>query len=296
MSDIDILKRQALRGKPRQNDGIGLVQAADASLRIKEHVDLLEWLQGDVQRFLPHEVLIAGWGDFKNGDVRFDVVSSLPHLRTEILYEQGEANRLAARGGRNQSAATGATEGGVVPFLVKMRDRWHAVDCTPLIVLRSSQDNGMDFAFPGCNQEAAEFLQTIRTSMVHGVHDRRDKLECVYVFLSTHESSDPLFLRNLGFLLPYVDHGLRKVAQLPVQVAAQKTSNPEPVKPGDPMGLSLREHEIMELVRVGKTNVEIAAILKLSSFTVKNHLQRIYKKVGTSGRAHTVAKLGQRKE
>ena len=295
MSDNESLKRQAPPGEPRQNDGIGLVQTAEASLGIKEHMNLLHWLQGDVQRFLPHEVLIAGWGDFDQGDVRFDVVSAVPHLRTEALYALGDANRPSAAACLNNSAATDATPCGVVPFLVRMRDRWRAVDCSPVIALRNSRNNGMDFICRSCDREAAEFLRTIRSCVIHGVHDRRQKLECIYVFLSTNELPDPLFLRNLGFLLPYVDHSLRKVSHLPIQVAAQKPAKPNPGDPEEQAALSQREIEIMEWVRIGKTNFEIGVILNLSAFTVKNHLQRIYKKVGTSGRAHTVTKLNERK-
>jgi DNA-binding CsgD family transcriptional regulator len=131
--------------------------------------------------------------------------------------------------------------------------------------------------------------------VIHGVHDRRDKLECIYVFLSTNEQPDPLFLRSLSFLLPYVDHSLRRVSHLPVQAAAQKPVQPNPAEAEEHTTLSQREIQIMEWVRIGKTNFEIGVILNISAFTVKNHLQRIYKKVGTSGRAHTVTKLNERK-
>ena len=32
-----------------------------AGLEIRRHVDLLDWLQGDVQRYLPHDILMTGW-------------------------------------------------------------------------------------------------------------------------------------------------------------------------------------------------------------------------------------------
>jgi DNA-binding CsgD family transcriptional regulator len=78
-------------------------------------------------------------------------------------------------------------------------------------------------------------------------------------------------------------------------VASQQPAKPSADEPEEPVALSQREIEIMEWVRIGKTNFEIGVILNLSAFTVKNHLQRIYKKVGTSGRAHTVTKLNERK-
>jgi DNA-binding CsgD family transcriptional regulator len=55
--------------------------------------------------------------------------------------------------------------------------------------------------------------------------------------------------------------------------------------------LSARELEIMQWVRMGKTNSEIAMILHLSTFTVKNHMRRIYKKLDVLNRAQAVGSL-----
>ena len=44
----------------------------------------------------------------------------------------------------------------------------------------------------------------------------------------------------------------------------------------------------MEWVRMGKTNQEIGMILNISAFTVKNHLQRIFKKLDAMNRAQAV--------
>ena len=55
--------------------------------------------------------------------------------------------------------------------------------------------------------------------------------------------------------------------------------------------LSTRELEIMEWVRQGKTNAEIGIILDISAFTVKNHMQRILKKLDVLNRAQAVAKM-----
>jgi DNA-binding CsgD family transcriptional regulator len=46
---------------------------------------------------------------------------------------------------------------------------------------------------------------------------------------------------------------------------------------------------IMQWVRAGKTNAEIGMILDISAFTVKNHLQRIFKKLNVFNRAQAVA-------
>jgi DNA-binding CsgD family transcriptional regulator len=55
--------------------------------------------------------------------------------------------------------------------------------------------------------------------------------------------------------------------------------------------LSKREVEIMQWLKIGKTNREIGCILDISPCTVKNHLQRIFKKLTVFNRTHAVTKF-----
>jgi DNA-binding CsgD family transcriptional regulator len=55
-------------------------------------------------------------------------------------------------------------------------------------------------------------------------------------------------------------------------------------------GLSVREDEVMQWVALGKTNPEIGKIMEISEFTVKNHLQRVFKKLDVTNRAQAVGK------
>jgi DNA-binding NarL/FixJ family response regulator len=56
-----------------------------------------------------------------------------------------------------------------------------------------------------------------------------------------------------------------------------------------PLGLSLREAEIMTLIAEGHSNGEIAAQLVLAEKTVKNHVNRIYAKMGAQSRAAAIS-------
>jgi DNA-binding NarL/FixJ family response regulator len=53
-------------------------------------------------------------------------------------------------------------------------------------------------------------------------------------------------------------------------------------------GLSRREQQLVGLVRIGLTNKEIAARLNLSERTIKNHVHRIFRKVGVRDRVAMV--------
>jgi DNA-binding CsgD family transcriptional regulator len=55
-----------------------------------------------------------------------------------------------------------------------------------------------------------------------------------------------------------------------------------------PLGLSLREAEVMSLIAEGHSNGEIAAKLVLAEKTVKNHVNRIYAKLGAESRAAAI--------
>ena len=70
--------------------------------------------------------------------------------------------------------------------------------------------------------------------------------------------------------------------------------SPSPVPRLRPRGaspdeLSSREVEVLQLVSEGRSNKEIGDALGLSALTVKSHLARIARKVGTGDRAEMVA-------
>jgi DNA-binding NarL/FixJ family response regulator len=54
------------------------------------------------------------------------------------------------------------------------------------------------------------------------------------------------------------------------------------------LGLSAREIEVMSLIAGGHTNGEIAARLFLAEKTVKNHVRRIYSKLGVHNRSAAI--------
>jgi DNA-binding CsgD family transcriptional regulator len=70
-----------------------------------------------------------------------------------------------------------------------------------------------------------------------------------------------------------------------------------PASPGVPsdldglpnLRLSARELEVMALIAGGHTNGEIAAHLFLAEKTVKNHVRRIYSKLGVDSRPAAIA-------
>jgi DNA-binding NarL/FixJ family response regulator len=78
-----------------------------------------------------------------------------------------------------------------------------------------------------------------------------------------------------------------------IDEAKSNKSAPAPPRETPPdrtrFGLSAREAEVMDLVTQGHTNRDIAVRLFLTEKTVKNHLNRIYAKLGVPNRASAIA-------
>lgn len=84
-------------------------------------------------------------------------------------------------------------------------------------------------------------------------------------------------------------HGARSF----LVVRPEEVSKAEPVRArprsGSPDELSSREVEVLQLVAEGQSNKDIGEALSLSALTVKSHLARIARKLGTGDRAEMVA-------
>ncbi|MCZ2498210.1 transcriptional regulator EpsA [Xylophilus sp. Kf1] len=235
---------------------------------VKRHFDLLVWLQGDVQAHIPHDILVAGWGDFEKGPLFHDVVSDLQGVRSENI----ETRALA-------------------PFLKTLFQQWLDYDRRPFVI--SANESGWFRDEVDLQRQLGDGLQRARSMLVHGVHDERGGHDCIYVMLSTKMRYGDAVCSAMEILLPYIDTALRQVAHLPLQQAGGDAEKPAAFGAAggfvEIWNLSPREVEIMHWVAMGKTNFEIGSILNISSFTVKNHMQRIFKKLDVSNRMQAVS-------
>ena len=66
--------------------------------------------------------------------------------------------------------------------------------------------------------------------------------------------------------------------------AEANSAMPGELLPGDAMGLSRREREVLRLVVEGRSNPDIAAALFISQKTVSNHVTNILTKLGVESR------------
>ncbi len=88
---------------------------------------------------------------------------------------------------------------------------------------------------------------------------------------------------------------LRAAARGEVQLtaAAARELGSGSVSPTSDLGLSQREIEVVALLAASRTNREIADELYLSANTVRNHVQRIARKLGVSTRMEIVVRASE---
>ncbi|MBB2892649.1 LuxR C-terminal-related transcriptional regulator [Flexivirga oryzae] len=80
-----------------------------------------------------------------------------------------------------------------------------------------------------------------------------------------------------------------RMAQASRAYSAQCPGAPKPLLLVEPIALTARERNIVDLARRGSTNQEIADLLVVSVRTVESHLQHAYRKLGVAGRSELVA-------
>jgi transcriptional regulator EpsA len=248
-------------------DQAHFVATVRESLHIKCHFQLLLWLQGEFQRCVPHQIFIAVWGDFANGAVQHDLVSAIPGIRTGQIANK-DINR----------------------FTGQLFNRWVKQGAGPYGAIFE----GLKLGSQNAVRAEIEAFRNMHSVLVHGIHDERGRTDCLYVFLNSDPGIAGATLDNLRVTLPFVDAAMRQVAHLPSQYPVPLAAELDPADFAESQTdsvLSDREQEIMNWVKQGKTNYETGIILNISTFTVKNHLQRIFRKLNVTNRAQAVSKL-----
>jgi transcriptional regulator EpsA len=230
--------------------------------RIRRHYDIYRWLGGEVQHFLPHEILLSAWGDFEAWAVRLDLTSALPGVRTGQLAHCRADSLVRQAYARWINAAR-------EPVLLKAADT--------------------EAAQHGCPCAIHAALRSMRSVLVHGVHDQRSDRDSLFIAFTcgsfTKGRSLARFVSLLEPLVAQIDAAFRKVPAFPLNDARFALRAGANV-----LDLSTREMEVLDALCRGRTNLQIAAALDISPFTVKNHVQRIFRKIGVTNRTHAAAR------
>ncbi|MBK6974876.1 MAG: hypothetical protein IPH26_18755 [Sterolibacteriaceae bacterium] len=163
----------------------------------------------------------------------------------------------------------------IVRFASKASRLWLEADRTPLLLNGSCEGFNLCSRFP----DGGKIL-------IHGVDLLFGREGSLFALMcdSTQDFANVLSIVQL--ISPYLQlavHRIRESANRP------KFGAPVASSRASALSLSSREIQILESVRDGKSNAEIGHALNISPYTVKNHLQRTFRKLEVSTRTQAVA-------
>jgi len=236
-------------------DSVALVSAITDAVAVRRRFQFFAWTQGHLQSLLPHGVLVCGLPRGTGTGMFFDYFHNLP-LPTQAL-------------GRLCHPRDGVAVG--------MLEAWRAQGCDPLVV----QD--------GQASSAALFEQLqdlgLGVTLAHGIPFEQSSVGAhgFFAFVSLRGAPGARETAIASMTVPYVFSTYCRALsrdRAPVTVSTAPSDG----------ALSEREVEILHWVREGKSNHEIGMVLSISPLTVKNHIQRILKKLQASNRTQAVSK------
>jgi transcriptional regulator EpsA len=229
----------------------------DASLRVHERAHFFSWTQGLLQSLIRHEALICALRDGVPLSFRADSFSTIapdPAIFGEMFLRDAL----------------------VAPSLIKA---WEERHFCPVIC---AVGNGSQFASGAFARELERMGAT--QLLAHGTHDADGQVTSFFTFacMPGTLASKQAYLAQLA--VPFLHS-----AWVRTQINGRTKSNDGP-KPAEATNVTIREQEILRWIYLGKSNFEIGTILNISPLTVKNHVQKILRKLNVVNRAQAVGK------
>ncbi|GIU15032.1 LuxR C-terminal-related transcriptional regulator [Shewanella sp. MBTL60-007] len=145
-------------------------------------------------------------------------------------------------------------------------------------------------------------LATVDVQTAYQIQKRIDKASNVtrVVFIHFPKQIDAKFLVNASVTAGvfYSDASLESIGEGMAEILKGKVVIPQSViessSSKDPVSdnvetLTIREREVLQVLRSGSTNIDIANRLFVSESTIKTHLYRAFRKIGVSSRGQAIA-------
>ncbi len=229
------------------------LEMAEVSLRVIRREQLFSWLQGSFQYLFPHEVVICGISSSAGGDYLFESFSS-------INYPE------------NLTREATCVRSGVV---------WRVMSCWQQARRPVLLGNGLlpgdygSYLVPFSYTETNLAEMELHNIAAHGM-GQSGSVATFFCFSRVPQQPGKTHARLLELLMPYLHSALIRVAGHSADVQFGQITE--------------REREVLQWLKMGKTNWEIAQILGISPNTVKNHVQNILRKLKVQNRSHAAVK------
>jgi transcriptional regulator EpsA len=243
-----------------------VVRAMEKATEVRRRYQFFVWSQSYLQPLVPHQLAVCGAYQRTRKDIVFEAFNSIP-VPSALLSTVTDGGSALMQ----QLMAT----------WIERRGRSLVLDLHALtgIAAGTERDRLIESGFD-------ELL-------VHGVSrpQRPTELESLFIFGSVKRKCVDQHRMYLELLLPHMHS-----TWLRVLATERDMSGPQAVVMVAPRGdkvrsiITDRESQILFWVREGKSNQQIGDQLSISVLTVKNHVQKILRKLGAANRAQAVAK------
>jgi transcriptional regulator EpsA len=234
----------------------GLLLNLDDALRVRTRAQFFAWTQGLLQSLIPHRALVCALRRGSSRAFAFDGFST-------VVGDAAQFGEVLVR---------------ETPLASVLTESWRQHRHQPVLCGIN------DFSQLATNATVRELRRLgVTDLLVHGNHDADGEVQsmCVFACQSGAIGSRELYLVQL--IAPSLHAAWMRtqsrVAAEDMRLAASGNGT-----------LTERERGILRWVYLGKSNGEIGAILNISALTVKNHMQKILRKLNVVNRAQAVGK------
>ena len=250
---------------PESRRAHAIVQVIEAAIDVRRRYQFFVWMQGSFQLLLPHQVAICGVYERSRKRVQLEVFNSIvvPAPVLAVLTD-GQSSLM-------QQIVTAWINNSGRPLIV------HLNALSGRIVAAASE-----------GLREAGFTQLL----VHGVSrpQRANEIETLFVFSSPGVSISTSDSACIDLLLPHLHSTYLRVQSFERELGEPRLRTPPAQSGYSTASISEREEQVLCWVREGMSNQEIGVQLRISPLTVKNHVQKILRKLGATNRAQAVAR------
>lgn len=240
-----------------ETDRARFADAVEASFAITTRPRFFIWSQSALRALIPHEILVCGIDDGSRQGL------AMYHFSTCRYFQQAHFDVIA-------DPLTG-----LLPLvLARAKASRSSVVLCPQLGDATEEDAAL---------RALVEDNELKNLAVHVVRSARGHCEAFYAFSRLSVALDAKLGYGIELLAPHLHNAFLRV------VAHEREMKGSPSQRSGRI-VTARQHEILSLIKTGKTNSEIAEVLSCSPWTIKNHVQAILRKLDTNTRSHAIAR------
>jgi transcriptional regulator EpsA len=235
-----------------------LLRTIESAIQVRRRRQFFLWTQGQFQSLLPHEIMVC---------IHFGSNEEVLHvecMHSIVLDEQSKQQLCNPKDG----------------FAIRLARHCRSEERLPSTFKPEEHQDGQ----PLDRFRSEMHIRQLGNAVVHSTENFLGGASFFALFgLPEIANSRHGFFIEL--LLPYLHIALLRLISSSEETIQRSASGQTVLKI-----VTAREIDILLWVKEGKSNFEIGIILSISALTVKNHLQKIYKKLNVQNRTQAVSR------